>query len=945
MKPPLLLSLTVILLFNLVSNAQDKKPLNPDVYDNWKNIERTQISNDGNFVGYEVNPQTGDGTLILNRLGNKINDTIFRGYESAFSTGNDFIAYKVKTPFKEVRKAKLNGKKKDELPKDSLGITAFNGRVYRFADLKSFSLSVKAGNFLVALLETPKPLEIKDTTSVDSSGIIKKAETAAEKKTEPKSRKKDKTEIYTLKLIFPSDSLIFTWDSITTYAISENGKTLAFASYRSDSIPVSRISLFATTTKKQEDIFRNEGKICDLSVDTAGSQLAFMHSSDTAEVKRYSLRYYKNQLITAADTASAQLPAGFSPGENGKVWFSQDGSKLFFGIAPTPRPEPKDTLTEDEKAKVDLWHWKDPQLQPQQLKQLDTEKKRTFLTVYHPENSRLIRLADETVKDITTGFKGDGRYALGFSEDPYMVETSWKDANNKDVYLIDTETGKREKLLTKHDGPVSLSTTQKYLAWYNKYDSLWYSMDLKQRKTIKHSAGSGIVFYDEKHDVPSIPGSAGYAGWTKNDRQFVVYDQFDLWGLDPSGKKNPEDITLGEGRKGNIIFRNLSLNPDVPYIGQDEGFILSAFDETTKDGGFYKTNRNESASLVKLEKGPYKYSNPARAKKAGVLFWTKGNFNQFPDLWVSGDDFSGQQKISDANPQQNDYLWGSVELVKWKLPDGKEAEGLLYKPEDFDSSAKYPMLIYFYEKYADKLHQHYVPKPSRSIISPTYCSSNGYLVFIPDISYRDGFPGQSALDAIVSGTRAIASRGYVDTSRMGLQGQSWGGYQTAWLVTRTNKMFKAAMAGAPVSNMTSAYGGIRWESGVVRQFQYEEGQSRIGATLWERPDLYIENSPLFKADKIETPLLIMSNDGDGAVPWYQGIELFTALRRLGKPVWLLNYNGDEHNLSRRANMKDLDIRMMQFFDHYLKDAPAPEWMIKGIPAIDKGKKTGFGTTE
>ena len=186
----------------------------------------------------------------------------------------------------------------------------------------------------------------------------------------------------------------------------------------------------------------------------------------------------------------------------------------------------------------------------------------------------------------------------------------------------------------------------------------------------------------------------------------------------------------------------------------------------------------------------------------------------------------------------------------------------------------------------------------------------------------------------------MLEKGFIDRNHMALQGQSWGGYQTAYLITQTN-LYAAAFAGAPVSNMTSAYGGIRWESGMPRTFQYETGQSRIGANLWEKPQLYIDNSPLFYADRIQTPLLIMSNDNDGAVPWYQGIEYFNALRRLNKPVWLLCYNGDEHNLVRRANMKDLDIRMMQFFDHYLKSKPMPIWMKNGLPAVDKGLRNGY----
>jgi len=252
-------------------------------------------------------------------------------------------------------------------------------------------------------------------------------------------------------------------------------------------------------------------------------------------------------------------------------------------------------------------------------------------------------------------------------------------------------------------------------------------------------------------------------------------------------------------------------------------------------------------------------------------------------------------------------------------------------------------MVYFYERNADNLNQHSIPSPSRSTVNRTHYASNGYIVFIPDITYKTGYPGQSAYDAIVSGTSYLINQfPFVDKSKIGLQGQSWGGYQTAFLITRTN-MYAAAMAGAPVSNMTSAYGGIRWEEGVSRMFQYEHSQSRIGGTLWDKPMLYIENSPLFYAPKVETPLLMMSNDNDGAVPWYQGIEFFVALRRLNKPVWLLTYNDEPHNLKKESwgNRMDLNIRMKSFFDHYLKGAPMPEWMKVGVPAIDKGKKTGY----
>lgn len=280
-------------------------------------------------------------------------------------------------------------------------------------------------------------------------------------------------------------------------------------------------------------------------------------------------------------------------------------------------------------------------------------------------------------------------------------------------------------------------------------------------------------------------------------------------------------------------------------------------------------------------------------------------------------------------------------MVSWKTYSGLNLRGLLYKPEDFDSTKSYPMIVYFYEKYTDDIHVYYAPKPTASIIFPTEYVSNGYIVFIPDIEYKPGYPAKSAYDCIMSGTESLIRRyDWIDSTRMGLQGQSWGGYQTAQLITMTTK-FKAAMAGAPVTNMTSAYGGIRWGSGYSRMFQYERGQSRIGFTLWERPDLYMQNSPMFGLPNVTTPLLIMSNDGDGAVPWYQGIEMYMGLRRLNQPVWLLNYNGDEHNLMMLANKKDLSIRMRQFFDYYLLGMPMPIWMSNGVAAVEKGINFGL----
>jgi dipeptidyl aminopeptidase/acylaminoacyl peptidase len=329
------------------------------------------------------------------------------------------------------------------------------------------------------------------------------------------------------------------------------------------------------------------------------------------------------------------------------------------------------------------------------------------------------------------------------------------------------------------------------------------------------------------------------------------------------------------------------------------------------------------------------FSGFFKAKEAPVYGCLKGSFDKSYDVYVEG------RQYSHINPQQAGYNWLSVELHHWKMFDGKMSQGLLYKPENFDSTKKYPIIFYFYERDARTRYNYIAPQPVRASINIAYFVSNGYLVFDPDIFYKTGQPGEDAYNSVISAAKYLSGFKWVDTTKMGLQGHSWGGYQVAYLVTRTHQ-FAAAEAGAPVANMTSAYGGIRWETGISRQFQYEKSQSRIGSTLWQRPDLYLKNSPLFRADKVTTPLLMMHNDADGAVPWYQGIEYFSALRRLGKKVWLIEYNGEGHGLTERRDRKDWSIRLSQFFGYYLKGEHPPRWMVEGVPATLKGIDWGLG---
>jgi dipeptidyl aminopeptidase/acylaminoacyl peptidase len=330
------------------------------------------------------------------------------------------------------------------------------------------------------------------------------------------------------------------------------------------------------------------------------------------------------------------------------------------------------------------------------------------------------------------------------------------------------------------------------------------------------------------------------------------------------------------------------------------------------------------------------FGAPVKAKNADVLMLTASRFDEYPDILVTDPDFKALKKVSDAGKQKDPFTWGKAELVRYKNSDGVPLSGILIKPDDFDPKRKYPMMVYIYEKLSEGVHRFVEPRPSHSI-NASYYASNGYLVLMPDIVYNIGYPGQSALKCVLPAIQSVVDQGFVNEDAIGIQGHSWGGYQIAYMVTQTNR-FKAAAPGALVGNMTSAYSGIRWGTGLPRQFQYERTQSRIGGSLWEYPMRFIENSPVFQATRVQTPILMLHNDNDDAVPWYQGIEYYLALRRLNKEVYMFNYNGEPHGLRRRPNQKDYTRRLQEFFDHFLKGAAAPEWMEKGIPYLQREKE-------
>jgi dipeptidyl aminopeptidase/acylaminoacyl peptidase len=922
----------------LVLNAQktDKKPLTVSDFASWKVINNPIISNNGNLVAFEINPQKGDGNLVLQFLDSKKADTLARGFDARFSPESDFMVYKIKQPEDSIRNAKKKKLEKDQMPKDSIGILILKHKKrYVFPNLRQYSLPKENARWIAFLTDTKKEEKKKESEEIPNQSVQKKVK---EKNAEEKCQL----------IVFQATSGdTVSFDDIAEFYCSPKGQNITFIRQFKKPSDQSQIVVFDTQNGKSKVLFSHSGTAKKVTSDENGTQVGFLFSTDTIKEKVFSLYYglvAEDEPKPVVSSDSKGLPVGWSPSEFGDLSFSENGDRLYFGTNSEPQPEPKDTLLDDEKPVVDIWNWKDKELQSEQKINLEKEKKRNYKAVYLIGKKEIIQLGDPTVRDINLTKKGNVNIALGSDPSPYKLESSWTGRTDADYYLVDVETGTRQSLI-RNKSMVSLSPAGNFAVWFDPSDSSYYarSTNLNSGEAINLTAQIPVSFVDERWDMSGNPPPYGIAGWSDNDKYVFIYDRYDIWRLDMEGSKVPVNATRNYGRKNFLQLRYCKLDPDEEYINTNNPVIAKAFDERNKSQGYFSVDLRNYTDPHMLLMEDYKFEKLAKSKKSETLIWTRENVDEAPDLWTSNLAFEHRHKLSDANPQQKQFVWPGVRLVHWNSFSGKALEGLLYFPETIDPERKYPMIVYFYERNADNLHIYTSPSPSRSTVNRTYFTSNDYIIFVPDITYEQGYPGQSAFDAVVSGTQFVSSMfPFIDRNRIGINGQSWGGYQTAWLITQTN-LFAAAMAGAPVSNMTSAYGGIRGESGLSREFQYENEQSRIGATLWDKPMQYIENSPLFYVPKIKTPLLIMHNDNDGAVPWSQGIELFSAMRRLQKPVWLLNYNNDEHNLKATswANRMDLTIRMKEFFDHYLKGEPEPAWMQYGIPAVKKGKELGY----
>ena len=968
--------LSLVTLFALAAIAQHraaKRPLTHKDSDGWRAIQSAQLSRDGKFLAYGLFPQDGDGELVVRELatgkerrepagslppppeldfstltpGEELPQ---RGIRIAFTADSRFLVASTFPSKAETEKARKERRRPDQAPKGGLVVIDLaSAASTRLANVKGFQTPWRAGSLLVYQKEAAAEERPPAAAAAAAEGEERRP---AGRGVSPRARGKKEygTDLALRHLTRPEPNERVFMD-VSEYSMSRDGQTLAYAVSSRKEEENGAYAVATASDAPPAALLRGKGAYTKLTWDRRQARLAFLSDRDDAASKqpRHKLYLWDRGAGSAAEIVSASTPE-FRPGwilsDRGTLGFSRDGARLFFGANPPSEQEPEAAPAE-ERVVADLWHWKDEFIQPMQKVRAARERARSFRGVYHIAEKRFVQLGDPSLAEISPS--DDGRYAIGGDDRPYRSQVDF-DGRYEDHYLVDTVTGQRKLIVEKlrgggrggggggFGGALNWAPDGGHVVFFR--DRNWHSFRVSDGVLTNLTSGLGVHFYNEDHDTPDLPDSYGSAGWTRDGRSVLLYDRFDVWQVSGDGRTS-SNVTDGQGRRSKLQFRVARLEPEDDEeqprgIDPAKPLLLRAENIETRDSGFWRDRLDATVPPQKLILAARSFRTLGKARDADVVLMTTSTFQEFPDLQVTDSNFRAPRRASDANPQKSQLSWGTGELVRFQNADGVPLQAALFKPENFDPSKKYPLMVYIYERLSQQVHQFVDPRPGSSI-NRSYYVSNGYLVLMPDIVYSTGSPGQSALRCVLPAIQAVVNQGFVDENAIGIQGHSWGGYQISYLVTQTRR-FRAAAPGAPVGNMTSAYNGIRWGSGLPRQWQYEKAQSRIGGSLWQYPLRFLENSPIFMADRVQTPLLILHDDEDDAVPWYQGIELFLSLRQLGKEVYLFNYNGEKHGLRQRRNQKDYTVRLQQFFDHFLKGAPKPEWMEKGIPYLERERE-------
>ena len=946
----LLLPALILAMSPLVMRAQSAapKPIALEDYAKIKRITGAAISNDGKWMHYTVTPNDGDGTLVVKSLDrDKVYD-VPRGANPAFSEDGRWIGYFIAPPASEGRAGRGRGGRGGGQGQGAAASEAPAARPFELIELSTGTKSSfpSVANFAFSpdgewLLLRPQAATAAPAGGAPAGrGGRGGAGGAANQSDDDNAPAVD---LLMRRLTTGEQRYL---GKVSAYAFDDDGRQMAYT-VRGQQRLGNGVYVITLATGDQRTLDAAAADYSQLAWSTEGSNLAVLRGD-----KPRGKAQRDNVVLTWRDVGTARIqPATFDPSKatsfpSGMVvseftaprW-STDGERLLVGLKEQDEEKPEAT---DPQANVDVWHWKDDEPQSVQIVQLPQARRATKAAILDIAAAALRQVADDDLTAVTP--TDDLKWAIGRVETPYDGQVDWG-GSKSDIYRVNLTTGERTLIERGLSRTMGLSPDGKWFLYLKGGRVYSYQMANGTKKPI--DGGRSFVNAEDDHDYEKPV--YGVAGFSADGKSALLYDRYDVWSLPLEGGPLV-CLTKGEGAKQAVRYRVTQLGraggggrgggrgggaAAQEPIDLSKPVLLSALGEWTKKSGYAELAPGASpAPLIWADKS---IGAPIAAKNADRMVFTQQTFNEYPNYWVADKRFTSPHPVSDAQPDIfTEVAWGSKKLIDYKNSKGQRLQATLTLPAGYEPGRKYPMLVYFYELMSDTHHNFSFPVYDDRPHMSTY-ASNGYLVLQPDVRYEIGRPGSSALDCVTSAVKKVIELGYADPAHIGLQGHSWGGYQSSFILTQTN-MFAAIVTGAPPTDLTSFYGTLYRQSGNIQQGITEVGQVRMGAgvTPWSAHELYESQSPVHNAPKITTPFMILQGTADGAVDFGQGLELYAAARRLGKQVILLSYPDEAHHLGRRENQKDFQIRMRQFFDHHLKGAPAPLWMVEGVPQLRKG---------